>query len=319
MGLDLPWPGAGQFEAFLPSYLAERRWFVQKGSLITSASVLDTVPIPAPSSSASGGNGRRRQPAIAHLLIVQVELDHGAPERYTMALAWMAGSEAEEIRKWHPEAVVADLRAEGADGVIIDAIYSSAYVKTMADLLARHRALPGGSGRLVGVPSPLLRHFDNCLNEDCPSTPLSAEQSNSSVTLGDQAIFKFIRRFEEGINPAVELGRFLSERARFPYAPRVGGSIEYRADRAGAEPATVAVLEELVEHEEIGWDYVLDALTYGLEEALAHSGDAELKVNPPLACSRSTVATSNLPIPLSGRISSGRACSAGGRPSCTRP
>ena len=215
-------PARRQFEAFLPSYLAERRWFVQKGSLITSASVLDTVPIPAPSSSASGGNGRRRQPAIAHLLIVQVELDHGAPERYTMALAWMAGSEAEEIRKWHPEAVVADLRAEGADGVIIDAIYSSAYVKTMADLLARHRALPGGSGRLVGVPSPLLRHFDNCLNEDCPSTPLSAEQSNSSVTLGDQAIFKFIRRFEEGVNPSSG-ARAFPERARpLPVRPRSG-------------------------------------------------------------------------------------------------
>ena len=68
----------------------------------------------------------------------------------------------------------------------------------------------------------------------------------------------------------MELGRFLSERAHFAHSPRSGGSIEYRADIAGAEPATVAMLEELIEHEDVGWDYVVDALTYGLEEALAH-------------------------------------------------
>jgi maltose alpha-D-glucosyltransferase/alpha-amylase len=271
--------GRRQFEAFLPSYLAERRWFVQKGRRITSASLVDTVPVPAP--AAPGGTGRRKARPVAHLLIVQVELDHGGAERYVMSLAWLDGAEADEMRRWHGEAVVADLRAEGTDGVLFDALYSPAYVKTMSDLLARRRSLAGSFGRITGVPSPLLRHFDDCLKEDCPSTPLTAEQSNSSVTLGNQAIFKFIRRFEEGVNPAVELGRFLSERARFPYAPRSGGSIEYRADTPGAEPATVAVLEELIEHEDVGWDYVVDALTHGLEEALAHSGDAELNMVAP--------------------------------------
>jgi maltose alpha-D-glucosyltransferase/alpha-amylase len=271
-------PARRQFEAFLPSYLADRRWFVQKGRTITSASLLDTVPIPAPSPP---GSGRRRARPVAHMLIVQVELDHGSPERYTMALAYLDGAQAEELNKWHPEAVVADLRAEGVDGVLFDAIYSPAYVKTMSDLLARRRSLAGGHGRLTGVPSPLLRHFDNCLTEDCPSTPLAAEQSNSSVTIGNQAMMKFIRRFEEGINPGVEVGRFLSERARFPYAPRSGGSIEYRADTTASTPATIAILEELIEHEDVGWDYVVDALTHGLEEALAHSGDSELNLNPP--------------------------------------
>ncbi|MGA3216455.1 MAG: maltose alpha-D-glucosyltransferase [Acidimicrobiales bacterium] len=275
-------PGRRQFEAFLPGYLAERRWFAQKGRGVTSVSLLDTVPVPGPTATGNGnGDGRRGAPPVAHLLIVQVELDRGGPERYMLALAYLAGAQAENMKKWHPEAVVAELRAEGDDGVLFDAVYSPAYVKTMSDLLARRRSLTGGHGRLVGAPSPLLRHFDNCLNEDCPPTPLAAEQSNSSVTLGDQAIVKFIRRFEEGVNPGVEVGRFLSERARFPFAPRSGGSIEYRADSPGAAPATVAILEELIENEDTGWDYVLDALTYGLEEALAHSGDSELNLNPP--------------------------------------
>ena len=92
---------------------------------------------------------------------------------------------------------------------------------------------------------------------------------------------KFIRRFEEGINPGVEVGRFLSERARFPYAPLSGGSVEYRPDAPGSVPTTVAVLEEFISNEDDGWNYVVDALTHSLEEALAHRQDAELRLTPP--------------------------------------
>jgi maltose alpha-D-glucosyltransferase/alpha-amylase len=274
-----------KFEAFLPTYLAQRRWFAQKTRTITSTSVIDSIPILAwPGAGAKIGNGARRgaTPAIAELLIVQVELDHGSPERYTLALAYASGSEAEEMKKWHGEAIVADLRSgDEGDGVLFDAVYSDVFVKTMADLLARRRTLAGAGGRLLGVPTPTLRHFDNCLNDDCPPTPLTAEQSNTSVLLGDAAIMKFVRRFEEGINPGVEIGRFLSERANFPYAPRAGGSIEYRSDTPGTAAATVSILEEFIPNEDDGWSYVVDALTRGLEEALAHRTDSEFSEAPP--------------------------------------
>jgi maltose alpha-D-glucosyltransferase/alpha-amylase len=271
-------PARQKFEAFLPAYLAQRRWFGQKTRTITSATLTDTVPVGAPGAS---GSGRRAGPPLAHLVIVQVELDYGSAERYILPLAYLAGAEAEEFRKWHSDAIVADLRAGGTDGLLFDAVYSPDFVKAMADLLARRRTLPGNQGRLLGVPAPSLRDFEHCLDEECTATPLSTEQSNTSVLLGDQAIFKFIRRFEEGVNPGVEIGRFLSEEARFAYAPRAGGSIEYRAGHLGAVPATVAVLEEFIPNEGDGWNYVVDALTHGLEEALAHRGDTELNVTPP--------------------------------------
>jgi maltose alpha-D-glucosyltransferase/alpha-amylase len=69
-------PSLREFEAFLPVYLAKRRWFVQKARTITGATVVDHVPLPAVP-------GRRSAP-LAHLLIVQVELDHGSPERYSV-------------------------------------------------------------------------------------------------------------------------------------------------------------------------------------------------------------------------------------------
>jgi maltose alpha-D-glucosyltransferase/alpha-amylase len=262
-----------EFEAFLPVYLAKRRWFGQKARTITGASVVDYVPLP-------GANGRRSAP-VAYLLIVQVELDHGSPERYTLPLAYASGAQAEELKKWHAEAVVADLRAAGHDGVLFDAVFEPAFIKVMVEMLARRRSLAGTGGKLLGLPSPSLRQFDGFLSDGYTPAPLSAEQSNSSVMLGDRAIVKFIRRFEEGINPGVEVGRFLSERARFPYAPRSGGSVEYRPDTPGSVPTTVAVLEEFISNEDDGWSYVVDALTHSLEEALAHRQDAELRLAPP--------------------------------------
>ena len=261
-----------EFETFLPAYLSKRRWFAQKARAITAARVMDSVPLPAVPG--------RRSETVAHLLIVQVELDHGSPERYAVPLAFATGAAAEELKKWHADAVVAELKAGGDDGVVYDAIFEPAFTKMMVELLARRRTVGGTGGKLLGLPSPSLRQFDEFLAEDYTPVPLSAEQSNSSVLLGERAIVKFIRRFEAGINPGVEVGRFLSERARFPYAPLSGGSVEYRPDAPGAPPTTVAVLEEFISNEDDGWNYVVDALIHSFEEALAHRQDAELRLSP---------------------------------------
>jgi maltose alpha-D-glucosyltransferase/alpha-amylase len=273
-----------QLEAWLPSYISERRWFGQKTRTITSASVLDAVPVPAASR---GNGGREPAPPVASVLIVGLELGHGSPERYLVPLAHLSGLEADEMKKWHPEAVVADVRAAGEEGTLIDAAHSPAFVRAMADLLARRRSLAGQHGQLAGLPAPSLRRFDNCLRQDCPTTPLSGEQSNSSIMLGDEAIMKLIRRVEDGINPGVEIGRFLSERARLAHAPRLGGSIEYRTRATGAPPATIAMLEEYVPNEDDGWDYVVDALAHGLEEALTNGTD----VGVPAVAPRGVVST----------------------------
>jgi trehalose synthase-fused probable maltokinase len=88
---------------------------------------------------------------------------------------------------------------------------------------------------------------------------LSGEQSNSSVIYGERLILKFFRRIEEGENPDLEIGRFLSERARFPHIPRIGGWIEYQPQHCKA--ATQAILQEFVPNQGDAWRYALRTLT----------------------------------------------------------
>src|SRR5262249_6004688 len=96
-----------RLEAWLPSYIQDRRWFAHKTRTVTAATIVDTVAVPFPTRPAGGS-----APA-AHVLIVQIDLDLGNPERYLVPLAYMDGTEAEDMRKWHPEAIVADLRVDG--------------------------------------------------------------------------------------------------------------------------------------------------------------------------------------------------------------
>jgi maltose alpha-D-glucosyltransferase / alpha-amylase len=265
-------PSRRQFEAFLPHYISGRRWFGQKARAINGATIVDNVPIPSLTD--------RRAGPIAHVLIVELEMEYGSRERYTLPLAFCAGPQADEVKKWNPEAVVADVQYQSGKGVLYDAMYEPNVTRQLAALMTGRRTLSGNAGKLYGLPAGGRRRPDATLLASTP-VPMAAEQSNSSVVFGDRAIAKVIRRFEEGINPGIELGLFLGERTQYRHAPRTLGSLEYRADGPSAIPATVGVLEEFVPNEGDGWTYVVDALTHGLEEALAHRQAAELHVLPP--------------------------------------
>ena len=264
-------PNRRRLESWLPSYLAGRRWFTQKTRSITSATILDTVPIPG-STAPADPSPRRHASTVAHLLLVQVELDFGAPECYLVPVAFLDGQEADDMRKYHPDAVLADVRTDEADGVLVDGVHAPRFV-TGND--GRPGAAAGPAGTATANSAVSRRR--GCAGSKAVSGVtarrhvISGEQSNSSVLLDEQAVVKFIRRFEEGVNPAVELGRFLSERARFPHAPRAGGSIEYRSRSNEIPSGTVAILEQFVPNEGDGWHYLVDALAHGLEDALASS------------------------------------------------
>ena len=73
---------------------------------------------------------------------------------------------------------------------------------------------------------------------------LGADQSHTSVVLGETLLLKAYRRLQPGLNPDLEMTAFLSEEAAFPAVPRLAGYAEVVAQRG--EPTTVAMLEEFI-------------------------------------------------------------------------
>jgi maltose alpha-D-glucosyltransferase/alpha-amylase len=101
---------------------------------------------------------------------------------------------------------------------------------------------------------------------------LRAEQSNSSVRYGETFILKLFRRPCDGVNPELEIGRFLVEKARFPHVAPVAGALEYRVGRR--EPTTLATLHGRVPNEGDAWSYAIDSVDRYFDRVLAIGEEA---------------------------------------------
>src|SRR2546427_10455734 len=145
---------------------------------------------------------------------------------------------------------------------------------SLSDMILRRRHLRGTAGEFVAAPTRLLRNGPTAAIRNLEVASIRAEQSNSSVVFGDQLILKLFRRAEEGTNPDVEIGCFLTERVGFPHAPPVAGTIEYRTNKGRA--AAVGILQRYVANEGDAWRHALDQLSQYLDRAVTRPSD-ELK------------------------------------------
>ena len=71
-------------------------------------------------------------------------------------------------------------------------------------------------------------------------------------------MLKLFRRVADGVNPDLELGRFLTERTSFPHRAPVAGALEYRSHTGASR--TVGILHGFVPHRGDAWSYTLEAL-----------------------------------------------------------
>jgi maltose alpha-D-glucosyltransferase/alpha-amylase len=122
---------------------------------------------------------------------------------------------------------------------------------------------------ISGSPTKTFRTI--CWPPELPLKPslLKGEQTNTSVLYEDWFILKLFRMLEEGTNPDLEVGSFLTEKAAFPHIPPVAGTIEYR--RGKGNPMSLAILQGFVRNEGDAWQFTLDSLQRYFENVLTHS------------------------------------------------
>jgi maltokinase len=83
---------------------------------------------------------------------------------------------------------------------------------------------------------------------------IGAEQSNSSIVFGEQQVLKLFRRVAPGINPELEMLRFLSARG-FDAVAKLTGWYEISGE---VMQATLAIMQEFVPDARDGWQVALD-------------------------------------------------------------
>jgi maltose alpha-D-glucosyltransferase/alpha-amylase len=257
-----------RLEEILPRFLRSRRWFRSKAASITAVEVVDAVPVPG--ASAEGGPDETSRLAMVH-----VEYGEGDPETYLVALATIPADS--EQAEWYRDAAVARLRSHRGDMVLIDAVVLPSFGRGLLQTVARRRILSGAQGKLMATPTRSFRRARGPAGTSLEPSVMQAEQTNTSLVYGDRLVLKLFRRVDEGLNPDLEIGRFLTERAGFPHVPPTAGAIEYRRGRG--RPATVATVQGFVPNEGDAWAYTLDALDSYLDQVRAKQPEEQ---EPPL-------------------------------------
>jgi trehalose synthase-fused probable maltokinase len=97
---------------------------------------------------------------------------------------------------------------------------------------------------------------------------VGAEQSNTSIVFDEELILKVFRRLEPGINPELEMLRFLTEHG-FSNIAALGGWYSYSG---GPLAATLGIVQEYVQGGLDGWELSLDELADEPERFLARLG-----------------------------------------------
>jgi maltose alpha-D-glucosyltransferase/alpha-amylase len=112
---------------------------------------------------------------------------------------------------------------------------------------------------------------DVTMGHDAEINWLSAEQSNSSLIIGDVAILKLFRRVVGGPHPEAEMSRFLTEHEFANTPPLLGEMV--RVDNDGMRH-TLAVAQGFIRNQGDAWTWTLDWLTRALSN-LAGAEEAE--------------------------------------------
>jgi trehalose synthase-fused probable maltokinase len=212
-------------ETALIEYVTRQRWYGAKSRTVSHSAVHDAVTI------------RQAEPQL-FLALVELRYDTGAHDLYQLLFSAARDgtpfdglAEDASLAREIVSAMRSGLTAQGVQGVI--------EFRPAEDFSALGREL--GAARLI-----------------------ASEQSNSSVVFDDALILKIFRRLEPGINPELEVLRFLSAHG-FRNIPALGGWYGYSG---GPLTATLGLLQEYVADGIDGWQLALDEISSAPEQFL---------------------------------------------------
>jgi len=135
----------------------------------------------------------------------------------------------------------------------LDGLAVPALARELVHLVRSGKPQPAGEGT---VEFHQVEGFAGLGRELGTARSIESEQSNSSVIFDDELILKVYRRLEAGINPELEMLRFLTERG-FANVPALGGWHSYVGRPL---EVTLGIVQEFVPNGLDGWELALDDL-----------------------------------------------------------
>ncbi|QNG18760.1 hypothetical protein G4H71_21780 [Rhodococcus triatomae] len=254
-----PFPGLDEIESRLARWLPSQRWFAAKTQPITSVRILlrHTLAV--------------TEEVRAEHLVVEVELGDASRQVYQVPLGFRA-TVGHALSAWTLPAASVDRESGRDPDVAYDGLHDPEVIGRYAALLTGDIAAGPFGVHLVEDPvEPVPGVTDGSGHEEWPTRgrALGAEQSNTSVVLGETLLLKMFRRLAPGINPDVELHRALGE-AHSAQVARLRAWLDVPLHGARA---TAAMAQDFEPNAADGWSMALGSVRDLLVEADLYAGE----------------------------------------------
>jgi maltose alpha-D-glucosyltransferase / alpha-amylase len=240
----------------LPDFLAQRRWFGGKARVIQSVEVSDVVLLLS------------TDPQV-YLFLIHIEYATGLGETYALPLRLAMDEEQSSGGQLAPSPRISWENSSGKI-VLYDALSNQPFLTFLLEAIARGDRFTGVRGEVRAVPAAALRSMWEPSQGPLAPSLMKGEQSNSSVVYAKRLVLKLFRRLEEGLNPDLEIGSFLTEKTEFRNVPILAGHLEYFGN--DGKQITLGILQSYVPNHGDAWQYTLKALAAYYEQAQSAGG-----------------------------------------------
>jgi maltose alpha-D-glucosyltransferase/alpha-amylase len=225
----------GVFERdVLPGHLARTRWYPEHSARAIQPTVVSAIPF------CDIGDNR---PWLAFFETTQ----RGITSRYLlpMQIEWVRF----DRERYNPRAFAA-VRQGAREGTLLDVATDQIFIALLLRNLRESLVVDEGEQGLKLEFKPTSRFSDKPIRQPERIRAVETEQSNSTALVDSDYVVKIYRRLEPGINPEVEMGRFLTEVANFANTPALLGSVELaEGDRRSA----VGIVHAFVTNQGDAW------------------------------------------------------------------
>ena len=225
----------GVFERdVLPGYLSRTRWYPERSAKAIQPTLTSAIPF------CDIGDNR---PWLAFFETTQ----RGATTRYVlpMQIEWMRF----DRERYNPRAFAA-VRQGAREGTLLDVATDQIFIALLLRNLRETLTVEESDLRLEFRPTS--RFVDKPIRQPAHIRAVETEQSNSTALVDNDYVVKLYRKLEAGINPEIEVGRFLTEVAGFANTPALLGSVEL-VEGDNKSKSAIAVVHAFVENQGDGW------------------------------------------------------------------
>jgi maltose alpha-D-glucosyltransferase/alpha-amylase len=240
----------------LSQYIAKRRWFGLKDQTVRSAHIANVTDI---------RDGDRE------ILLAEVEVKtDAAPSRWflPMSILW----EDEPSGALPHRLALVRVRRGRRLGFLTDAFALPSFAYRFVDALAAGREFKNPEGVLHFRPTESGKELLRAATHEDVNW-LSAEQSNSSLTIGDTVMLKIFRRMSAGQHPETEMSRYLTAQGFANAPPLLGDVVQIAQD---GTPHTLAVALGFVRNQGDAWTWMLDQLTRALDSLSPNESEFDM-------------------------------------------